>query len=95
MTSESVTYDFIVYFDTPELSDDQINRLFEAGCGDGLPGSSRGESMVCFSREAESLEFAIRSAVDDVSRAGLRPTRVELPDESLQDLCHTAGGRGS
>lgn len=95
MTSEFGSYDFILYVDTPELSDDQVNRLFEAGCGDGLPGSSRGESMVCFSREAESLESAIRSAVEDVSRAGLRATRVELPDETLRDLCHASAGRGS
>jgi hypothetical protein len=38
-------YDFILYLDTTELSDDELDRLFEAGCGDGLPGSSRGEPL--------------------------------------------------
>jgi hypothetical protein len=88
-------YDFIVYLDVPVLNEDQVNRLFEAGCGDGLPGSSRGESMVCFSRNADTLESAIRSAVADVSRAGLRPTRIEIPDDSVQELCHATLGESA
>ncbi|MBW3538884.1 MAG: hypothetical protein KY476_01305 [Planctomycetes bacterium] len=86
-------YDFALYVDAAVLTDEEVERLFQV-CDDVVPVSSCGEAKVCFSRDAESLEAAIRSAVADVSRAGLRPTRVEIPDDSVQELCHAAADSG-
>jgi hypothetical protein len=50
--------------------DDFIERLGAAGCTDALVGIGRaGRIALNFSREAESAEQAIRSALEDVGRA--------------------------
>ena len=62
-------YEFVVTLSkgTPH-SDDLVDALFEAGCDDGSVWS-RGEMVhIGFSREANSLEEAIRSAIGDVQR---------------------------
>jgi len=73
------TYDFtLVLANVPELSDEQADALFEAGCDDATPVSRDGRALLRFAREATSLEQAIRSAIADVSRSGLRAARVEM-----------------
>jgi hypothetical protein len=49
-----------------------VEALFEAGCDDGSVWSSGGYVQIGFSRESESLEAAIRSAVGDIQKAGSR-----------------------
>ena len=66
-----------------EVSDELANALFEAGCDDGTAGSSRGIATVSFSREAASLEEAIRSAIADVQRAGCHVECVQIEREEL------------
>jgi hypothetical protein len=76
-------YDFIVILRGLEVIDDDLaEKLFEAGCDDGSPFSSCGIAGVGFSREAESLESAIRSAVADVQRAGCTVERVQIESDS-------------
>jgi hypothetical protein len=73
------TYDFtLVLANLAELSDAQANGLFEAGCDDATPVSRDGRALLHFAREAASLEHAIRSAIADVARSGLRAARVEM-----------------
>ena len=50
------------------MSEELADQLFEAGCDDGTPGVCCGVPVIGFSREADSLESAIRSAVADVKR---------------------------
>jgi hypothetical protein len=58
------TYDFdVVLKDVSEVSDDQADRLFAAGCDDGTPPSCDGLAWIHFDREASSLEEAIGTAV--------------------------------
>ena len=64
------------------IDDDLVEALFEAGCGDGTPFSSCGIAAVGFSREADSLESAIRSAVADVQKTGCTVQRVEIKEGS-------------
>jgi hypothetical protein len=79
MSDHMKTYEFDVLLkDTKEVTDDQADALFAAGCEDGTPASCDGSAWVHFDREAPSLEDAIRSAVAQVQAAGLRPSRVEL-----------------
>tara|TARA_B100000949_G_C13917504_1_gene299438 strand:- start:161 stop:337 length:177 start_codon:yes stop_codon:yes gene_type:complete len=51
----------LILSDTPELTDELADTLFEAGCDDGLPGTCNGVF-----REAESLEKAISTVIEDV-----------------------------
>ena len=65
------------------LTDDQMEALFAAGCTDAVPASSSGEAWIDFDREASTLEEALRSAVRDVRRAGLRMAHVEVEEEAF------------
>ena len=73
------TYEFdVVLKDVTEVTDDQADRLFAAGCDDGTPASCDGVAWIHFDREAASLEAAIRSAVAQVQAAGFLISKVEL-----------------
>jgi hypothetical protein len=73
------TYAFdVVLKDTSEVSDEQADALFSAGCDDGTPTSCNGAAWIHFDREASSLEEAIRSAVAQVQAAGFQIGKVEL-----------------
>ena len=73
------TYEFdVVLKDESELTDDQANGLFAAGCDDGTPTSCDGVAWVHFDREAASLEGAIFSTVGQIQAAGFVVSKVEL-----------------
>jgi hypothetical protein len=73
------TYEFdVVLKDVTEVTDDQADELFAAGCDDGTPASCEGVAWIHFDREAPSLEQAISSAVAQVHAAGLQVSKVEL-----------------
>jgi hypothetical protein len=73
------TYEFdVVLKGVSEVTDDQADTLFEAGCDDGTPASCEGVAWVHFDREATSLEEAIRSAVSQVQAASFTVSKVEL-----------------
>jgi hypothetical protein len=58
------TYAFeVVLKDVSELTDDQADGLFAAGCDYGTPAGCDGVAWIHFDREAASLEEAILSAV--------------------------------
>jgi hypothetical protein len=76
-------YEFIVILHGLDvINEDLADKLFEAGCDDGSPFSSCGIAGIGFSREAESLEAAIRSAVADVQKAGCTVERVQIESDS-------------
>ena len=54
-----------------DLSDADIDTLYEAGCDDATIGSSQGLISIDFSRRAPSFRVALSSAMADVEKAGL------------------------
>ena len=68
-----------------EMTIDLSNRLYESGCADSNPSSSRGRAKVSFDREAATLNDAIRSAVHDVRKAGVDVDHVEIESEDLAE----------
>ena len=66
-----------------EMTEEMAEKLFASGCDDGTPCSGEGRAYVHLSRDADSLEAAIRSAVADVQAAGFRVSRIEIDPESL------------
>jgi hypothetical protein len=85
--SSMKTYEFdIVLKDAAALTDDHADALFAAGCDDGTPVSSNGQTWIHFDREAASLEEAIRSAVSQVQSVGFCVSRVELDAKSAVGL---------
>jgi hypothetical protein len=67
-------------------TDDLADALFEAGCDDGTLWSTGSIVQIGFSREAESLEAAIRSAIADVQKAGSSVAEVTIEGDSLATL---------
>ena len=81
------TYAFdVVLKEVAEVTDEQADSLFAAGCDDGTPTSCDGVAWVHFDREASSLEEAIRSAVAQVQAAGFRVAKVELDADAAVSL---------
>ncbi len=76
------TFDFTIYIDTEDLNEDDVNRLYEAGCGDATIGRIRGKCQAAFNRDAESLEVAIQSAIDDIQNAGFRIELIETQESA-------------
>jgi hypothetical protein len=73
------TYCFkLVLAGITEVTDEQGELLYEAGCDDGLIVSRDGVAFIRFSRESRNLEEAINSAAADVENAGLHVDHVEV-----------------
>jgi hypothetical protein len=78
-------YEFdIVLKDISEVTDDQADALFAAGCDDGTPASCNGTAWIHFDREAASLEEAIHTALAQIQTAGLRAAKIELEADAVE-----------
>jgi hypothetical protein len=81
------TYEFdVVLKNVSEVTDEQADALFAAGCDDGTPVGCNGIAWIHFDREAVSLEEAIRSAVEQVRAAGFSVSKVELEVDAAVSL---------
>jgi hypothetical protein len=65
-------HDFTLTFDLPDPHEDPskyLDGLYEVGCNDATVGvGKRGSIALSFTREAESLEDAVRSALEEVAK---------------------------
>jgi hypothetical protein len=72
-------YEFtLILKESPELTEEFADQLFEAGCDDDTPGTCDGVFSIDFNRTADTLEDAIHSAIANVKSAGYDVTRVEI-----------------
>ena len=76
-------HEFTLILSAGELTDEQCNGLYDAGCDDGTISTSNRLTRIDFCRDASTLEEAIRSAISNVNTAGLQVTRVEIAAETL------------
>jgi hypothetical protein len=68
-------YDFVLKLKLAKI-DDVVEKLGEAGCDDAVVGTGRSDRVALrFTREADSAQRAVISALEDVKRA--------LPDSEL------------
>ncbi len=68
---------------TSDVTEEQADAIYEAGCDDGFISTRSGVTQVNFYREASSLEAAIQSATADLKRAGFDVEHVELDPQAL------------
>jgi hypothetical protein len=76
-------YEFsVILSGIPDLTDEVLDRLYEAGCDDAMFGERDGVTFADFTRQADSLREAVITAIRDVQKAGIgaRVVHVE-PDE--------------
>jgi MoaA/NifB/PqqE/SkfB family radical SAM enzyme len=57
-------------------AEDFETRFFNAGCDDATVSFQKGHIIVDFTREAESVDDAIASAIEAVNKAGAQVIRV-------------------
>ena len=76
-------HEFTVILTSAEESEEDANRLVEAGCADGSISTSDGVTRIDFHRKAASLEEAIRMAIGNVQSAGFQVAHVLIEPESL------------
>ena len=65
------------------MTEEIADRLYQAGCDDGAAFSTGGVAAVGFSREADTIKEANRSAVADVNKAGFTVARVVPADQLI------------
>ena len=70
-------HEFLLVLDRPS-TEEEGNRLYEAGLDDGTIGTLAGVGQIGVSREADSMESAIRQAIGQVQTVGLTVIRVEI-----------------
>lgn len=74
------THEFTLYFELPPDRPDPktwLDKLHAAGCGDATVGVGQpGRIGLVFSREGDTMESAIASAIADVERAIPNASRV-------------------
>ena len=69
-----------------EAFTDELAETLYADFSDATLSSSKQQAEIGFDRQAESLQEAIRSAVDDVRSHGLKIARVEIEEEHLAEM---------
>ena len=72
------TYEFSLTLTDADVSEADCDRLYESGCDDGTIVTRDGKTHIAFDRESPSLEDAIRTATEDVRRAGFDVAKVEM-----------------
>ena len=77
------SHEFTLILSAEEVSDEQCNSLYEAGCDDGTISTSQRVTRIDFCRDAPTLEDAIRSAIGNVNAAGLQVRRVEIEADTI------------
>lgn len=74
------TFEFsIIASGIDPTAEDFGDRFYDAGCDDALVAFQKGHTIIDFAREANSIEEAIASAVENVCAAGAKVDRIE-PD---------------
>ena len=80
------SFDFQLFLANADRSTEEMaEALYAAGCDDGTLFSSNGEVVIGFTREADSLEEAVRSAIANVIQAGYAVSRVEPAEAPVFD----------
>jgi len=76
-------HEFTIFLDR-QPSEDDYDRLFEAGFDDSVAGVESGRGVIHVARQATDLPSALHSAIADAGKAGFRVIGVQ--DEDLVSL---------
>jgi hypothetical protein len=79
-------YEFSLILSDAELTDEDADKLFEAGCDDASILTRNGITRLQFDRNASSLDEALASAILSVERVGLSVARVEIERDEVPQI---------
>ena len=79
-------YEFSLIVLEAEVTDEDADKLYEAGCDDASILSRDGVTRLLFDRHAANLDEALASAIQSVERAGLAVARVEIERDEVPQI---------
>jgi hypothetical protein len=79
-------YEFSLILTQPEITDEDADKLYEAGCDDASVLTRDGITRLQFDRHAANLDGALASAIQSVERAGLAVARVEIERHEVPQI---------
>ena len=71
-------YEFSLILTAADVTDEEADLLYEAGCDDGSIVSRGDLTVIQFDRESRTLDDALASAIHDVESTGFKVARVEI-----------------
>jgi hypothetical protein len=71
-------YEFSLILSEREVTDEDADKLYEAGCDDASIVTRDGVTRIQFDRHAQNLDEALASAIQSVERTGFAVARVEI-----------------
>ena len=80
-----MNWSFQIWLGAPSDSFEVWSDRLYSVCDDCTAGVTSGDAFADFDREADSLQVAIRSAVEDIHKASLTATRVEISNEEVAE----------
>jgi hypothetical protein len=79
-------YEFSLILMQSKVTDEDADRLYEAGCDDGSILTRDGVTRLQFDRQAANLDEALASAIQSVERVGLAVSRVEIERDEVPQI---------
>ncbi len=79
-------YEFSLILTGPELTDEDADKLYEAGCDDASILTRDSVTRLQFDRQAANLDEALASAIQSVEHAGLTVARVEIERHEVPQI---------
>jgi hypothetical protein len=79
-------YEFSLILLECEVTDQDSDTLYEAGCDDASILTRDGVTRLQFDRQASNLDEALATAIQSVERAGLAVARVEIERDEVPQI---------
>jgi len=79
-------YEFSLVLTGSEVTDEDADKLYEAGCNDASILTCEGITKLQFDRHASHLDDALSSAIQSVERTGLKVARVEIERHEIPQI---------
>ncbi len=79
-------YEFSLILSVPDLTDEDADKLYEAGCDDASILTRNGVTRLQFDRQASNLDEALTSAIHSVEQSGLAVARVEIERHEIPQI---------
>jgi hypothetical protein len=79
-------YEFSLILTDSEVTDEEADKLYAAGCDDASILTRDGVTRLQFDRHAANLDEALASAIQSAEQAGLAVARVEIERHEITQI---------
>ena len=79
-------YEFSLVLTDPDVTDEDADKLYEAGCDDASILTRGGVTRLQFDRQAPNLDEALATAIQSVERVGMAVARVEIERHEVPQI---------